>query len=97
MSSLSIENNSERSEDSLDSGTINPSQISSKPKRMRDQFKDYIFVYTIKTNLFGEEEVSTDEKELLLSSSAYQSPTNSHDWPRLSPPSLCAAIFFIVV
>ena len=66
MSSLSIEHNSDGSESGSDSGTTNHSQISSKPKRIRDQFRAWNFHYTIQTYLLGEEEVSTDEKKLLL-------------------------------
>ena len=66
MSSLSIENNSEGSEAGSDCGTTNHSRISSKPKRIRDQFKAWNFNYTIQTDLLGEEGVSTDEKKLLL-------------------------------
>ena len=66
MSSLSIENNSDGSESSSDSGTMNHSWILSKPKHIRDQFRAWNFYDTIQTNLLGEEEVSTDEKKLLL-------------------------------
>ena len=66
MSYPSLESNSEGSDDSsesrcLDSGVVNHSQISSKLKRVRDQFGAWIFHYTIQTNLLGEEGVSTDE------------------------------------
>ena len=66
MSSLSIENNSDGSESGSDSGTTNQSRILSKPKHIRDQFRAWNFYDTIQTNLLGEEEVSTDEKKLLL-------------------------------
>ena len=71
MSYPSIESNSEGSDDSLesgclDSGMVNHSQISSKLKRVRDQFRAWIFHYTIQTDLLGEEGVSTDEKKCML-------------------------------
>ena len=71
MSYPSLESNSEGSDDSsesrcLDSGVVNHSQISSKLKRVRDQFGAWIFHYTIQTNLLGEEVVSTDEKKCML-------------------------------
>ena len=49
---------------------MNYSQISSKPKRVRDQFRAWIFYYTIQTDLLEEEGVCNDEKKL-----AYQAPT----------------------
>ena len=66
MSSLSIGNNSDGSESGSDSETTNHSRISSKPKRIRDRLRTWNFHYTIQTDLLGEEEVSTDEKKLLL-------------------------------
>ena len=42
---------------------VNHSQISSKLKRVRDQFRTWNFHYTIQTNRLGEEGVSTDEKK----------------------------------
>ena len=66
MSSLSIENNSEGSETCSNSGTTNLSRTSSKPKRIRNQFKAWNFHYTIQTDLLGGELVSTDKKKLLL-------------------------------
>ena len=46
---------------------MNHSQISSKPKRVRDQFRAWNFQNTIHTILLGEEGVCTDEKNLLQS------------------------------
>ena len=67
MSYRSIENNSEGSElGCLDSGMANHSQILSKIKRVRDQFRAWNFHYTIQTYLLGKEGVSTDEKKCLL-------------------------------
>ena len=45
--SLSIGNSSEGSEASLDSGTRDHSQISSKPKRVRDQFRAWKLEFSI--------------------------------------------------
>ena len=90
ISSLSIENNSEGSEICSDSETTNHSQMLSTPKCIRVQFKAWNFHYTIQTDLFGEEWVSTDEKKLCLPS------TYKLVWViiglRLSPPSLYSAI-----
>ena len=66
ISSLSIENSSGGSESGSDSRTTNHSRISSKPKRIRDQFSAWNFHYTIQTDLLGEKGVSTDKKKLLL-------------------------------
>ena len=66
LSNVSIRNNSEGSEASSDSGTMNYSQISSKPKRVRDKFRAWNFYYTIQTDLLEEEGICTDEKKLLL-------------------------------
>ena len=45
---------------------MNYSQISSKPKRVRDKFRAWNFYYTIQTDLLEEEGICTDEKKLLL-------------------------------
>ena len=45
---------------------MNHSQLSSKPKRVRDQFRVWNFQYTIQTYVLGEEGMCADEKKLLL-------------------------------
>ena len=42
------------------------SQILSKPKRVRDEFRAWNFYYTIQTHLLEGEGVCTNEKKLLL-------------------------------
>ena len=59
MLSLRVENHSEGSKASLDSGIMYHYQNSSKVKRARDQFRAWNFYFTIQSNLLGKDRVSS--------------------------------------
>ena len=68
MSAQSVLMDSEASSQSSDSGPEGPgiSQVSRKPKRRKSQCKAWNFQYTLRTDILGEEGVTTHEKTTLL-------------------------------